>query len=230
MAVTTATLHSPSLTNVLWIFYFIFRGSFDEHTSRFCVACVTEAFDYLHHKGIIYRDLKPENLMLDAEGYIKLVGCTSNGLSYMAWLLCYYSYIIMTYFSTQWELMLFIQMKHLFITWTLNPTESLIAQSHKVDTEEDLDRNRLQQVIFFEQDWLIGWLGVLSFLFNLLRIVSWFQVQFQCYLGMPWQRKCILDNVSPQITNTFSVNTTSIALLTNPPPPFLTNDCHVYCT
>uniref|UniRef100_A0AAY4DZD7 cGMP-dependent protein kinase n=1 Tax=Denticeps clupeoides TaxID=299321 RepID=A0AAY4DZD7_9TELE len=49
------------------------RGSFDEHTARFCVGCVTEAFDYLHHSGIIYRDLKPENLMLDAEGYIKLV-------------------------------------------------------------------------------------------------------------------------------------------------------------
>lgn len=49
------------------------RGSFDEPTSKFCVACVTEAFDYLHGLGIIYRDLKPENLILDADGYLKLV-------------------------------------------------------------------------------------------------------------------------------------------------------------
>ncbi|KFQ27920.1 cGMP-dependent protein kinase 2 [Mesitornis unicolor] len=49
------------------------RGSFDEATTKFCVGCVTEAFEYLHHIGIIYRDLKPENLILDAEGYIKLV-------------------------------------------------------------------------------------------------------------------------------------------------------------
>ncbi|ELK16417.1 cGMP-dependent protein kinase 2 [Pteropus alecto] len=52
---------------------FIVKGSFDEPTSKFCVACVTEAFDYLHRLGIIYRDLKPENLILDAEGYLKLV-------------------------------------------------------------------------------------------------------------------------------------------------------------
>nr|XP_057927791.1 cGMP-dependent protein kinase 2 isoform X3 [Doryrhamphus excisus] len=49
------------------------RGSFDEPTAKFCVGCVTEAFDYLHRKGILYRDLKPENLMLDSEGYVKLV-------------------------------------------------------------------------------------------------------------------------------------------------------------
>ncbi|XP_069482666.1 cGMP-dependent protein kinase 2 isoform X2 [Ambystoma mexicanum] len=49
------------------------RGSFDEPTCKFCVGCVMEAFDYLHQMGIIYRDLKPENLLLDAEGYIKLV-------------------------------------------------------------------------------------------------------------------------------------------------------------
>ncbi|XP_075401027.1 cGMP-dependent protein kinase 2 isoform X2 [Tenrec ecaudatus] len=49
------------------------RGSLNESTSKFCVACVTEAFDYLHRLGIIYRDLKPENLILDSEGYLKLV-------------------------------------------------------------------------------------------------------------------------------------------------------------
>ncbi|MBN3301111.1 cGMP-dependent protein kinase 2 [Amia ocellicauda] len=49
------------------------RGSFDEHTAKFCIGCVTEAFDYLHRSGTVYRDLKPENLMLDSEGYVKLV-------------------------------------------------------------------------------------------------------------------------------------------------------------
>ncbi|XP_061586654.1 cGMP-dependent protein kinase 2 isoform X2 [Cololabis saira] len=49
------------------------RGSFDEPTAKFCVGCVTEAFEYLHRKGVLYRDLKPENLLLDTDGYIKLV-------------------------------------------------------------------------------------------------------------------------------------------------------------
>lgn len=38
------------------------------------------AFEYMHSKGIIYRDLKPENLLLDDKGYLKITdfGCATQ--------------------------------------------------------------------------------------------------------------------------------------------------------
>lgn len=48
------------------------RTVFDEDTARFFTACVVLAFEYMHNRKVIYRDLKPENLLLDARGYIKV--------------------------------------------------------------------------------------------------------------------------------------------------------------
>lgn len=39
----------------------------------FYVSCVVSAFEALHSLDVLYRDLKPENLMIDFMGYLKLV-------------------------------------------------------------------------------------------------------------------------------------------------------------
>ncbi|KAK2515386.1 hypothetical protein Q9966_015395 [Columba livia] len=52
---------------------FVVGRCFEEPLAVFCCACVVEGLEYLHGRGIVYRDLKPENLMLDQRGYVKLV-------------------------------------------------------------------------------------------------------------------------------------------------------------
>ncbi len=45
---------------------------FSEEKARFYAGEVILAIEYLHEMGVIYRDLKPENVLVDCEGHLKL--------------------------------------------------------------------------------------------------------------------------------------------------------------
>ncbi|KAK4223716.1 hypothetical protein QBC38DRAFT_512226 [Podospora fimiseda] len=47
-------------------------GRFPNPVAKFYAAEVTLALEYLHNRNIIYRDLKPENLLLDRHGHVKI--------------------------------------------------------------------------------------------------------------------------------------------------------------
>ena len=62
---------------------------FPNQTAKFYAAQVVLAFEYLHSKDIVYRDLKPENLLVDSNGYLKITDFGfAKYVTDVTWTLC----------------------------------------------------------------------------------------------------------------------------------------------
>ena len=62
---------------------------FSSRTALFYTAEIVSALDYLHSLSIIYRDLKPENLLLDKEGHLIITDFGfAKKISDRTWTLC----------------------------------------------------------------------------------------------------------------------------------------------
>jgi len=48
------------------------EDKFSEHKAQFVAAELVLALEYLHSRGVVYRDLKPDNILFDKDGHICL--------------------------------------------------------------------------------------------------------------------------------------------------------------
>lgn len=65
------------------LFYYLRKvRRMTEDEARYCFVEILMGIQYLHSKKIIYRDIKPENIMIDKDGNLKIAdfGLSRHGI------------------------------------------------------------------------------------------------------------------------------------------------------
>jgi serum/glucocorticoid-regulated kinase 2 len=65
------------------LFYYLRKvKKMTEDEARYCFIEILLGIQFLHSRNIIYRDIKPENIMIDMEGNLKIAdfGLSKEGL------------------------------------------------------------------------------------------------------------------------------------------------------
>lgn len=60
---------------------------FSERVVQFYSGQLVLALEYLHHVGLLYRDLRPDTVLVDTRGYIRLRSTVIDVTSRAVWLI-----------------------------------------------------------------------------------------------------------------------------------------------